>query len=386
MKDFFLKLGFIHPKSIAEILQHPERIPKNGLIWEFENDIKPIDLYCYLYAKFGRPNGIQSFLRKDDSDNLIHWEWTLSCNEGLVMIQGHNFRTEVHLMGEFNNLGLTLECFISQIKSDMGNYGKKISTLRKDLEKWTQFINPYHRIESVVSSHIKILEELELDPLKDKVTHPKNQAQLDNYEENWKAATDKYSYAIGIIFGLRAMLPVLAESFINFILFVLSKQDIKNNTRLFDSTVRQPIDIRVQSLHINCTGFNQPVDYSSDECKKFHTLMNERNDLLHGNVNINKLSIGEVHFDEKVPLFHQYEDFWEKSVGVSLKSVKSDTIFDDYKSITNFIDYILSKLDEGIKPQIQHMLERKELGMNYKTGRMGVLFPDHMVDFRGLKK
>ncbi|MFQ2010524.1 hypothetical protein ACK34P_13915 [Aeromonas veronii] len=114
--------------------------------------------------------------------------------------------------------------------------------------------------------------------------------------------------------------------------------------------------------------------------------MNERNDLLHGNIEINKLSIGDVFFRGKVPLFVQYEDFWDKSIGVSMQSVKFEEIYKDKKVVDDFINYILSKLTPEVKQQIDMIMEKGQLGFNNKTGRIGLLFPEHMVDFRAFVK
>jgi hypothetical protein len=385
MKDYFINQEAISPSCLINILKG-DKLPKECTIWEFKNELKPIDLYCYLYAKYGPPNGIQSLLRSDDSDNLIHWEWALAGEHGITMIQGQNFRTEVLLRGNFKDKGITVDDFISQIKSDIGNHGKKISELRKELEKWTQFVNPYKRIESAVNQHFAKLDELSLDPISDKVSQPTTEAEWKTYGDRLSNVSEKYSYAVGLTFGLRSMLPVLAESFINLLLFILCRPDIKSNDRLFKSTIRQAIDIRIQSLHINCIGFESAIDYSSTECANFHTLMNERNDLLHGNVEVNKLSIGDVFFNKNVPLFLQYEDFWDKSIGVSLKSVKFDQIRNDRDAVTNFIKYILNNLEADIKEKIEVIMDKGQLGFNHKGGRIGVLFPEHMVDFRAAFK
>lgn len=385
MEDYFLNQEAVSPSCLMTILQG-DKLPKEGVMWEFKNEIKPLDLYCYLYAKYGPPNGIQSLLRSDDSDNLIHWEWALAGEYGITMIQGQNFRTEVHLRGHFKDKGLMVNDFISQIKSDIGSQGKKISELRKNLEKWTQFVNPYKRIESAVNQHFSKLDHLSLDPENDKVSHPTTEEEWKTYGDRLSIATDKYSYAVGLTFGLRSMLPVLAESFVNLILFILCRPDIKSNERLFQSTIRQPIDVRIQSLHINCIGFESAVDYSSNECKNFHTLMNERNDLLHGNVEVNKLSIGDVFFNKNVPLFLQYEDFWDKSIGVSMQSVKFERIQSDRDVVTDFTRYLLSKLKPDMKEQVEIIMDKGQLGFNHKTGRIGVLFPEHMVDFRAVFK
>ncbi|MFC4260053.1 hypothetical protein ACFOZ5_13595 [Marinobacter lacisalsi] len=385
MEDYFLNLEAVHPSCLAKILLG-DKLPKGGEVWEFTNEIKPIDLYSYLYAKYGQPNGMQNFFRSDDSDNLIHWEWALAGEYGLTLIQGHNFRTEVHLIGDFKGKALTLESFITQIKSDIGNYGRLISELRKDLEKWTQFVNPYQRISSAVNQHFKKLNELNISPEEDKVPQPKSADDMALYQERWKSVAEKYSFAVGLIFGLRSMLPVLAESFVNLILFMLCKKDIKNNERLFQNVLRQPIDVRVQSLHINCIGFEEQIDYSSKECRNFHSLMNERNDLLHGNVEVNKLAIGDVYFRGKVPIFLEYQDFWDRSIGVSLDSVGFKGIYKDHEAVIEFIQHIMSKLNPEVRAEVALTTGRRQLGLNKKNGRLGVLLPEHMVDFRPVYK
>ena len=75
MENYFLGLEAVHPSCLVKIITG-DRLPKKAIIWEFTNEIKPIDLYCYLQAKYGNPNGLQNFLRNDSSDNLIHWEWS----------------------------------------------------------------------------------------------------------------------------------------------------------------------------------------------------------------------------------------------------------------------------------------------------------------------
>ncbi len=236
-------------------------------------------------------------------------------------------------------------------------------------------------------SFIKLNElnlNLEQDRIDLKITQ--NQLEFEEVKERWTQTLQKYDFAVGQVFGLRAMLPVMAESFVNFILFILAKPEIKSNDRLYQTTLRQPIDIRVQSLHLNCNGFSSNVDYTTEECKKFHTLMNERNDLLHGNVNINKQAFGNVYFDKKMPIFDEYEDFWEKSIGVSIRTMNIQSIHGEYEVVKNFINYILSKLNENIKEQIEHLLETSRLGFNEETKRVGILFSPYLVDMRGFTK
>ena len=117
------------------------------------------------------------------------------------------------------------------------------------------------------------------------------------------------------------------------------------------------------------------------EFKKFHTLMNERNDMLHGNICIKKLSYGDVYFNQDMAIYDTYQDHWKKSIGVLIQSVKFESLHQDLIKVENFIEYILSKLSADISGSLKSLLDKTYLGYNEQTGRMGILFSDHFADF-----
>ena len=53
-------------------------------------------VYCYLRARFGKPNGIQALLKSDDSENIFHWDYNLTTGTEDVYICGTS--REVHFM------------------------------------------------------------------------------------------------------------------------------------------------------------------------------------------------------------------------------------------------------------------------------------------------
>jgi hypothetical protein len=82
---FISELKAIHPKNLIEQFRADDR-PGFFTFWNLKNEIKPVDLCCYLVARFGPPNGIQNFLRGDHSDNLIHREWALQYKDRILLI------------------------------------------------------------------------------------------------------------------------------------------------------------------------------------------------------------------------------------------------------------------------------------------------------------
>lgn len=386
IEDFFLNLEPFSTQDLVDALDTKKEKKTSSFHahWIIKNEIKPVDLYCYLYAKYGPPRGLLTLMRNPHrgSDNLIQWDWMLKNEYSTVHIQGHNFRTEVFIKHNSIQPDLKVEDFIAQFKGDFKNHGRNISTVKKALEKWTEFVNPFFRIQSTVDQHFSKLAELELDLSKDKIS---NIFEVDD-NSKWSEILNKYHFAVGLIYGLRSMLPVMAESFINCLIFILCKPEIKSDEKLYESIKREKIHLRVQNLHLNCNYFISTVDYSSDECKQFHTLMNDRNDLLHGNINIKKQSFGEVYFNQDMAIFDTYQDHWEKSIGVLIDSVKFHTIHDDLKVVENFIGYVLSKIHPQVAKELSMLLSKSYLGFNAKTGRVGILFPSHLVDFKPAMK
>jgi hypothetical protein len=196
----------------------------------------------------------------------------------------------------------------------------------------------------------------------------------------------RFSKGFGFCFGIRSMLPVLAEAYINLLIYLLMRPESRGDDRLRDNVFRQPIDVRIKSLSINCVGFMTQPDYATEACRRYHTLVNERNDLLHGNVAIDKLSFNEVHFWGKVPIFREYRTVWERSLGVMVNAVGLRTVDADVAVVTDLISYIESCLDEEHREKAKLMSGRYELGLNKATRRIGVLFPPWLTDFRTMRE
>lgn len=320
--DFVDKLVAVNPRDFMDQLKSEDR-PHFDTFWQLQNEIKPADLYCYLYARFGPPNGIQNFLRADHSDNLIHWEWTVQAHDRVLLIQGHNFRTEFWVSGAELTQD-SLDQLINGIKESFPSYGPQMGKIRKALEHWVEFINPYKRIRTAVESLTKELDSLDIPS---QSNQPKSVAEYESPEqwaEDWTRQGETISRATGLCFGIRSMLPVMAEAFVNLLMYMLMKPELKADDRLRENLFRQPIDVRVRGLSHNCLGFESSIDYSHDACRRYHSLVNERNDLLHGNVVVDKLKFNELYFNGRVPVFQAYSTMWERAYGVAQRAVGLD--------------------------------------------------------------
>ena len=376
--DFVEKLVSVNPRDFMNQLQSEQRLHFDTN-WELQNEIKPADLYCYLYGRFGPPNGIQNFLRADHSENLIHWEWTVQAYDRILLIQGHNFRTEIWVSGTELESDAR-DQLISEIKKSLPAFGPEMGKVRNALEHWVEFINPYKRIRSAVESLTKGLDSLSIP---DSANQPKSVAEYESPEQwadDWKRHGESISRATGLCFGIRSMLPVMAEAFVNLLMYLLMKPELKADDRLRENLFRQPIDVRVRGLSHNCLGFASNIDYSHEACRLYHSLVNERNDLLHGNVIVDKLKFNELYFNGRVPVFKSYTTMWERAYGVAQKSVGLALLHHERKVVDEFIEYVISCLKEKSQVQVRDFVEQRDLGICLDDGHLGMLFSGQLVD------
>src|ERR1700740_736320 len=86
---------------------------RTGGILIVRKRLRPVDVYCYLRARFGEPNGLQNELRKDDSDNWIHWDYNIRADDVDIHIAGMS--REIHFQiretltdGDWKNLIISI--------------------------------------------------------------------------------------------------------------------------------------------------------------------------------------------------------------------------------------------------------------------------------------
>jgi hypothetical protein len=118
-----------------------KRQKRSGGFLVVRNQLRPVDVYCYLVARFGRPNGFQNFLRKDDSDNLIHWDFNLRVGDVDVHFAGAS--REIQIIVSETLSDAEWKELILGIKRDYSRVSSDKSKILRGLEKYVIFQNKY---------------------------------------------------------------------------------------------------------------------------------------------------------------------------------------------------------------------------------------------------
>lgn len=340
----------------------------------------PVDAYCYLHARFGKPNGLMMLAVPPDSENIFHWHWSLRSGDETIEIQGVGATVEYMIASVAPLTPDDGKTLTRELKADFARFGAGMKEVRQELEKWTVFVNPYFRLERIVADlHARLAGiKLHRGPLPDA---PDEEEELTAFQSLVRKVGKRYADAVQLGTSLRMISPVWAESFVNLVIFLLSKPEVRNIPRLYDDLLRREIDVRIMALHLHCDGFTAPVDRSHEAVRDFLTVMNSRNDMLHGNVDPKRLAVDEIYFAGKMPIFKRRQTLMERVFDPQLKYVEPDAVILDIYRIEAFIDYVLSLLEPDYRESVKRVMGNQYPGWRADTGRPGILFGDMLVSY-----
>jgi hypothetical protein len=331
-------------------------------------NLAPVDVYCYLKARFGEPNGFANRLRAQHSDNLVHWEFLLKAGDDDVLITGWIRQVRIIVsvrMTDEDWMGLILA-----IKGDFKRVGKKKSSILKSLEHWVIFPNRYIAIADLCADlHTKILDNKAIGNYKP--SSSQFRGDLRRFETSAKERVKLYQNCL----QLSVLTPILAEAFINLLILAFCKPELRANRAELDIFIREKIHRRLGELNTKCLGFTRAVDKRLATYGRFLKVMNKRNDTIHGNHNPEREYVEQVYFEGTRPLFVEPGDAIGKYFEGLERQYRPDLVIEDYQAVHEFLwDLISSCLTPGYAADFYRIAEDHYPGFDIGRKKMGCLF------------
>ena len=73
---------------------------------------------------------------------------------------------------------------------------------------------------------------------------------------------------------------------------------------------------------------------------------------------------------------------WERSLGVVMRAVGLEKVREEVTVVGEFTAYLMGCLEKDVRKEFGMIADKYELGLNKSTQKLGILFPEHLVDFR----
>lgn len=356
-------------------LTQPDRPPANktGRHWSCTEIINPLEMYTYLKARFGEANGLAMIVKeRDTADNLIQWDYHLIYGNHALLFTGFNYHFDILISNISDRSDDDKQVFLKSIRKDFQKYEAKIAAVKEKLEKWKLFINPFYHLSVMVDENYELLKNVE-------ITKPLSRRPQDLNIEQMKNSTKNVHLAFSIGTTLKLTIPIWIESFINLVIFMSAKKELKNDPSQFQSFNRLPIFEKIKKLDQNCDGFL--VGFKDEELNQLSKIFHNRNRILHGGIDPSSGSNQNIYFDNRyIPLYDCYTYPPHLLQGVLLDEVNLDTIQKEITIGENFFTLLVSKLTNQTAYELIELMNENIPAWDDRQKRLGRILPAQFID------
>lgn len=349
----------------------PQRPPPPYLV--VRDKLRPVDVYAYLRARFGQPNGIQNILRRDDSDNWIHWDFYLKAGEADIYVQGAS--RETHFMVSTPMRPADWRDLVVGLQQDFARFGRAKSEMTRSFEKFVVFQNKYVALADICAGlHARIVDAPPFKPLRLPASRRDRKPPARGVTKADGRATELY----GACTQLALLTPVMAEAFLHMFILTLRGPGLRDDVEAYRAYIREPIPDRIGRLHEVCLGMS-PVNRHSALYGRFMTVMNKRNFAIHGNVDPEREAMETVYFEGKRPLFAETGHHIAEHFRRLEELYRPETVLADYEDVHGFLHELTEGLDASRRAFFDQVITDAYPG--YEVRKKGVtrILPDHLV-------
>ena len=124
-------------------------------IRELAPQFTPVELYCYLKCLIGDPNGVlmnESVFGPASSDDMCHWQFVLKSPSSFAEFQSTQHGLMLFLYSAPKLTDSDWLAIESSLRLQLELARESTKRVKADLEDWVVFVNPYRRLNDVVST------------------------------------------------------------------------------------------------------------------------------------------------------------------------------------------------------------------------------------------
>jgi hypothetical protein len=335
--------------------------------------LRPVDVYAYLRTRFGIPNGPQNLFRKDDSDNWIHWDFSLKSDDVTVYIAGTS--RDIHFMIGEEMTDQEWKELIIGLKADFGRIGHEKSAMIRSFEKFVVFQNKYDTLADLCAEMHESITNA--PPAQTTLPEITTKRSLKRYTADVKRLSKRATGLYGDCLKLRLLTPIMAEAFINMVILVFCKDEVRSDPVLYEEFIRSKLPDRLAALSENCAGFTGPIDQTTEVYGNFKRVMDKRNFAIHGNIDPVREQIETVYFEGKRPLFADSGDNVLK-LFEHLETINSpEEVIADYEAVHLFLVEIMDHLDSRHRFFFDQVIDDPYPGYELNKKRVTKILPNH---------
>jgi hypothetical protein len=229
-------------------------------------DISALEAYLVLKKEFGEPE--RNYL----DEQKQQWVFLLKTENALVEVydwkQDSWSITVYELSDDKARAEKIVRALLQQIRNARAKVKSELNEILK--QNFGQVIeNPFYLYYNTATELLALAKKLSISNAHDEPAV----AQIATYDTEETLCRAAYFQLVASVDGL-----------LNLIYDLYLRYELRDD-RIVDRLVREQIDVRIRLAPVYCECFeSRPIDHSTEEFKKFHSLANLRNDFIHANL------------------------------------------------------------------------------------------------------
>lgn len=341
-------------------------------------EFSEIRLFSLLKWRFGGPNGILTFLgpRGGDPDGPFKWDFLFTPVEPLrLQVIRKVAGIEVWWWGADTRR----EDVIAYLKKNLSEHSDAIDKTIASLEEYTLLLNPYVRYRSIVDSCIEELRKpspaapaIPADIQVDKAFY----AQLGEEFSQYMKAVDRQ--AVFAILSVSAS-AFMAEAYLNLLLAVLLRKEIRASRRLLKDTLHRPWRTKLERLPADCQFIDHAPDLDDPRVREVSKLFELRNQLAHSYPDPKRFKVGTMWFQESFPVLPTAVPFHEYALALNNQLPSVEEALECGEAVIGFVEYLQTLVSETIARELQLLSNANPLGYNRSKKIYGVPFASWVI-------
>ncbi|HEY1772568.1 MAG TPA: hypothetical protein VGH91_05190 [Gammaproteobacteria bacterium] len=326
-----------------------DRVVKQGIIERSfllkPEGVSPYQAYSFLKETFGQPNS-------DEFDDMkTQWQYALQSSDAYYEIYDWKVFTwsiGVYLREGAKKSGEELANELFKLFKAGAAKGK--NALKEKLKHPDGLVieNPFFTYRETADSLYELLIEMQ-EPKKDEAGHLEFHHWWKHYDL-CRAAFIMYLSSV--------------EGFINLLYELYLRKSLREK-RIYDRIYREQIDLKIRLAPLYCECFSENVlDANSEEFKKFHSLVNLRNDLVHAN--LTKPMMSPVIYEDDIEFVIEVDSETTIGVPASFREFESRHV-ELAKTITgNLIKYVIASMRPRFRKEFSAVMDDELIKVVYE--------------------
>jgi hypothetical protein len=368
--------------DLKDATQSPEPMPPQGTTLRgrvfLSADFPELQLFGLLMWKFGHPNGPMTFFLQaphGDPDAPFKWDYLFVPHGNLrLQVVRASAGIELWYWGE----AAEEADILAYLERNIARYTNEIADTIARLERHTLILNPYVRHRSIADFALEELNKLapvQPSPPIGTVT----KAELEEFVARQKEFGRLVERQASLTMLLVTESAFMAESYINLLLALLMRKEIKSSKAIMAETLMRKWRTKIERLHVDCVKIKEPASLGDARMGNAKRMFDIRNRVAHSYPDPEQMAVAEMWFYRSFPILETALPFLKFAIALHNQLPSPDEARFCKKAADDLVCFLIDLVDGDIHDQIRCAAESNPLGFNRSKMRYSVPFGSQVI-------